>query len=102
MKHYFITVRCHIPKNKAHEALQNFAKKYDSLVMDEANLARVIEKLKEKTMIVNRTFTRCQDIDIREHRYARFDEVAVYVDSNFNMNANLVKGFMINEPIQVV
>ena len=99
MKHYFISVSTHGAKNKAHLALQDHVMEYHHKLVDEDNLEEIISSIKIMKDAVNEAYPRCQDIDLCVHSYAAFDHVGVSVDSNFNMIAQMVKGFMIDEPI---
>lgn len=100
MKHYFISVTSYSPKNRAHGRLQEHVNNYDHKVVDEDNLEEIIDNIKIITGAVNQAFPRCQDIKFQEYRYDEF--VSISVDSNFNFSAATVKGFMINEPINVL
>jgi len=101
MKHYYISITTYIPKNKAHARLQEHVNNYDNKVVDENNLDEIIENIKIITNAVNEAFPRCQDIILSTYRYVDFGQVSVSVDANFSMNATQVKGFMIEEPINV-
>jgi hypothetical protein len=101
MKHYFLLITIYIAKNKAHARLQEHVKNYDQKVVDENNLEEIIDNIKIITNAVNEAFPRCQDIVLHTHRYPEFGLLGVSVDASFYLNVTLVKGFMIDEPINV-
>ena len=101
MKHYFISVTSYSPKNRAHGRLQEHVNNYNHKVVDEDNLEEIISNIRIMKNAINEAYPRCQNIVLFEHRHEGFDHVGVYVDSNFNFSAAIVKGFMIYEPINV-
>ena len=62
MKQYFIWLKLNQPKNKACEAVQEFAQQYDNCLMDAPELDKFQAALDKRIDEVNHEFKRCTDI----------------------------------------
>lgn len=92
MKQYFLKVNSYSPKNKAHEAVQNFAMQYNKCLIDESQFFQFIQNMKDKIAAVNNEFKRCQDIELQFWKL--HDETFMFsVESNFSFSVYEVKRY---------
>lgn len=93
MKHYFIELTAsYIPKNKAHKAVQEYARQYNKCLMDEPSFFQFVNEMKEKIAEVNSKFKRCQDIDLQFRKM--HDGTFIFnVESNFSFSVYEVKRY---------
>ena len=92
MKQYFLQVNCNIPKNKAHEAAQNFMMLYSKCLIDEPMLHKLIQSLKDKVKEINKAFPRCQDISV-DHRLLSHNVIYLAIENNFYLNITEVQRY---------
>lgn len=92
MKQYFLKVNSYSPKNKAHEAVQNFAMQYNKCLIDEPQFFQYVQNMKNKIDVVNSEFKRCQDIELQFRKL--HDETFIFsVESNFSFSVYEVKRY---------
>jgi hypothetical protein len=92
MKQYFLKINIYSPKNKAHEAIQNFAMQYEKCLIDEPQFFQFGENMKDKIAAVNSEFKRCQDIELQFRKM--YDKSYIFsVESNFSFSVYEVKRY---------
>ena len=64
MKQYFLKIHLNQTKNKAHEAVQDFARQYEKCLIDEPQFFQLVQNTRDKIAEVNKEFKRCQDIEL--------------------------------------
>lgn len=93
MKVYFMDLTCYIPKNKAHEAAQEFARLYSDCLIDEQMLNMDFLKiLKVKVEEINKKFTRCENIFFSYQEF-HAGTIRVSIEGNFYFSITEVKRF---------
>ncbi len=80
------------PKNKAHEAVQEYARQYTKCLFDEPQFFQFVNKMKVKISEVNLEFKRCTDINL-EFRKLHNDTFIFSVESNFSFSVYEVKRY---------
>lgn len=98
MKKYIINVTCYSPKNRVIKQLQDFARQYNKVVVDEHKLAEFAAELNQETRNVNERNPRCMDV---EFRFAEFETGAksIYITSEIDIKVTEIKDFILSEPI---
>ena len=92
MKQYFLKINTYIPKNKAHEAVQEYARQYNKCLMDEPQFFQFAQNMKDKIAEINSKFKRCQDIELQFRKL--YDETYIFsVESNFSFSVYEVKRY---------
>ena len=97
MKQYFISGHFYIPKNKAHEQLQDFARTFNHCLIDEQKLNELKSAFKAKTSDVNWLNKRCQDIILQAQSFNQ-KTFTFLVDSNFQLTAIQVERYELTAP----
>lgn len=100
MKHYFISGHFYIPKNKAHEELQQFAQTFNHCLIDEVKLTELKSAMKAKTSDVNWLHKRCNDIDLQARSFDR-KSFTFSVEGNFQLFCTPVTRYELTEPVSV-
>lgn len=92
MKQYFLKINIYTPKNKAHEAVQDFAKKYEKCLIDEPQFFQFVQNMKDEIALVNYHYKRCQDISLYFHKHT-YGSFSFSVESNFSFSVYEVKRY---------
>ncbi|WP_347839293.1 hypothetical protein [uncultured Draconibacterium sp.] len=89
MKQYFVEITAaYVPKNKAHEQIQEFVRTFNCNLVDEKEKAKTIEAINSKLEEVNKTFTRCNDIRLSGWIH---ENETIAIDGNFILTFKEVK-----------
>jgi len=92
MKQYFLKIHLNQTKNKAHEAVQDFARQYEKCLIDEPQFFQLVQNTRDKIAEVNKEFKRCQDIEL--HFLTHTDHSFSFsVESNFSFSVYEVKRY---------
>lgn len=97
MKQYFISGHFYVPKNRAHQQIQDFARTFNHCLIDEAKLTELKSAFKAKASDVNWLNKRCKDIDLQARSFDRVS-FTFLVESNFQLTATPVERFELSEP----
>lgn len=97
MKQYFMDLTCYIPKNKAHEAAQEFAREYQHCLIDEEKLEEFLKTMKDKVEAINKKFTRCQNIYFHYQEF-HTGTMRAEIEGNFYFSIVEVKRHELSEP----
>lgn len=104
MKHYYLTVRAYMHKNKAQEDLQKFIQQYDNFLTDEESLEDMIIRITREIGSVNQKYPRCKDIKISKvglpGEFLSFGFTTVDNSEIVSLNASEVKGIELSEDIE--
>jgi len=88
MKYFAKIANLNMPKNKAHQALQDYAISIDNtlLISDHAK-DQFITKINIKISEINQEYTRCQDISLSgwNHFTISKEDISIGVHGNFYM-----------------
>lgn len=98
MKQYFMDLTCFIPKNKAHEAAQEFARQYQHCLIDEENLnEEFFPTLKKTVEAINKKFTRCANIYFHYQEF-HTGTMRAEIEGNFYFSIVEVKRYELHKP----
>lgn len=100
MKQYFMQLQLNQPKNKAQNALQEFAKQYADCLVDEKSYQNFKVTLDAKITEVNQEFTKCGDIPpLRESNpWHSPEEFEIFVSAGITFLIRSVKRFLLSKP----
>lgn len=87
---------CFIPKNKAHEAAQEFAREYQHCLIDERKLEEFLKTLRERVEEINQKFTRCQNICFNYQKF-HTGSIRASIEGNFYFSIEEVKRFELSK-----
>ena len=92
MKQYFMHLQCYIPKNKAHEAVQEFIRQYNHCLIDETKLNEFRAESRLKVAEINGQFPRSQNIMLEHHSF-HIGSSRLSVEGNFYMDIQEIERF---------
>lgn len=89
MKQYFMEITCYSTKNKAHEELQEFARRYHHCLVNEPSLKQIKARFEEKMNQVNAAHPRCRNIELSgwKHQYTQ----TIAIEGNFILSVKEIK-----------
>lgn len=93
MKHYYVELTAnYIPKNKAHEVIQNFASEFHGTLTDETGKETIKGAIGNRLKEVNAAFPRCKNIELSGWIHSN---ESISVDGNFILVFKEVKHYIL-------
>lgn len=92
MKQHFITVRTVAAKNKANKEIQEMVMKYNNCLIDDQNIAKMVDKLYGEAAFISAKNSRCEKLRIDYIQFVPGHQ-SYFIEGNFHMSITEVKRF---------
>lgn len=100
MRHYFLNIKLWQPKNKANAIMSEIAHTYNHYLVDEVELKKLEEHLRDETERVNQLHPRCTDMEFRVRNFIINDgSMLMAIEDNFQISVTQVEQYMLTEPV---